>query len=558
MIRRTWRRWRGWRVVREHWGALPRLGARALDPLADLLWEQAGGALIAIDRSGRIVRANAASRDLAAPLEVARGTPVLDLFAPETRDALWADILSSLHGSPPKPPFRACLAVTEPAGDAPMVAVTVVPLAPGRSRWKSGRQSPARAQGALLRLVDLRRQRELEAQLSQAQKQQALGQFAGGIAHDFNNLLAAILGAAETIAERSGLVAEVAEDAAQIRAAAERGSQLVRQLLAFGRQQTLQPRRVGVPAAIADLSGMLRRLLGSTVRLELECEGVAERQVVQADPVQLDQVLVNLAVNARDAMAGGGVLRITSRQVVLHRARSAGADSVPAGRWVTIEVRDTGAGMPPEVLSRVFDPFFTTRREQGGSGLGLSTVHGIVRQSGGFISLESTPGEGTCARIWLRSIDGMAELRIPRAPAVATRVRGAFEAAGRTVLLVDDEEPVRRLAARALARQGWRILAAGSAEAAVVALDAEPADAPPLAAMVSDMVMPGIDGAALVEIVRARAGMGRLPALLVSGYSEMSLRTALADRPAMAFLPKPYSLGELVSRVATLVERAGG
>ncbi len=552
MIRRAWRRWRD---ARRKPGALPRLGAAALDPLAELLWEHAGGALIAIDRAGRIVRANAASRDLVLPLSVARHRPVLDLFAPETRDALWAEILSALHGGAPRPPrapFRAGLAAAEPAGDAPLVAVTVVPLA------ATAGAAPARAQGALLRLVDLRQQRDLEAQLSQAQKQQALGQFAGGIAHDFNNLLAAILGAAEAIAERAGLPAEVAEDAAQIRAAAERGSQLVRQLLAFGRQQTLQPRLVGVPAAIADLSGMLRRLLGSTVRLELDTEGEAERQVVQADPVQLDQVLVNLAVNARDAMAGGGVLRITSRPVVLHRARKAGADSVPAGRWVTIEVRDTGAGMPPEVLSRVFDPFFTTRRERGGSGLGLSTVHGIVRQTGGFIGLESTPGEGTCARIWLRAIDGTAELSIPRVPEVTTVSRGTVEPAGRTVLLVDDEEPVRRLAARALARQGWRILAAGSAEAAVAALDAEAADAPPLAAMVSDMVMPGMDGAALVEIVRARAGMGRLPALLVSGYSEMSLRTALADRPAMAFLPKPYSLGELVSRVAALVERSGG
>ncbi len=248
-------------------------------------------------------------------------------------------------------------------------------------------------------------------------------------------------------------------------------------MLAFGRQQTLQPRAVSINDAVAGLSGLLRRLLGGTVRLELELEEPG--RTVQVDPTQLDQVLVNLAVNARDAMPEGGQLTLRTGHITLYRPLIRGEEVIPPGRYVMVEVQDTGCGIPPEVLPRIFDPFFTTRRERGGSGLGLSTVHGIIRQSDGFLAVDSLPGKGTRMRIYLPRHDGegMAIPRLPApalpaplpaAPAVAappdTEPPAAAEPApGRTVLLVDDEDGVRRLAARALARQGWTVLSADSA-----------------------------------------------------------------------------------------------
>ncbi len=553
MIRSISRLWRG--------STPHRLAKRGADPVVDLLWEHAGGALVVVDQQGRIDGVNEAARELLAGLptgavgrrDVGRHVPVLPLFAAEARDGLWAEILAATPGGPPRAPVRVALAT------GATVAVTVVPLA-------SGGAGPT---GVLLRLVDPCRERELEALLSQAQRPQRPDEFSGGIAHDFNNLLAAILGAAEAIATHGGLPAEVSEDAAQIRASAERGSQLVRRLLAVGREQAAQPRRVAVPAAVAGLSSMLRRLLGRAIRLELDVDQDAALQVARVDPVELDRVLVNLAVNARDAMPGGGELRIASRAVTLHQALAAGGDpvggeTVPPGHWIIIDVRDGGVGIAPETLPRVLEPFFTTRRGQGGNGLGLSTVHGIVRQCGGFLTIESTVGVGTRVRVWLPACDDVPEPPIPvvsTAPSPApSQVDAPSQAGappqagatGRTVLLVDDETPVRRLAERALTRQGWRVLAADSAEAALATLDAEPAGSTPLAAMVSDIVMPGLDGAALVERVRARAGQAGLPVVLVSGYSDRSLGAALGEQPPTVFLAKPYTLGELVARVAAL------
>ena len=531
MRRRGRRFWRG--VATE---AFARLRDPGANPLLDLLWDRAGEAMVAVDRTGRIACANAAARGLLAGAgPVGRGTPVVALFDPAARHGLGVEISDALRGRAQRGPFRALLAGAA-NGDA-MVAVSVVAL---------GRIGSAGA-GVLLRLTDLRHLRQLEAQLSQAQKLQALGQLSAGVAHDFNNVLAAILGGAEAIADCSDLPPEVAEDAAQIRAAAKRGSQLVRQLLTFGRQQALQPRRVAVPGAIVELSSMLRRLLGGAIRLDLAVDDEVGEQFVLADPAQLDQVLVNLVVNARDAMPGGGRLRIESRAVTLRHPMATPTGAVPAGGWVTIDVCDNGVGIAPETLPRVFDPFFTTRREQGGSGLGLSTVHGIVRQSRGFLAIQSVCGEGTCVRVWLPSCDGATGARTP-----ALAVSFVPGSGARTVLLVDDEAPVRRLAERALTRQGWRVVTADSADAALAALDAEPADAPPLAALVSDVVLPGVDGAALVRLVRARPGSGALPALLVSGYADVPGWAALAGEPATRFLAKPYTLAELISQVSAL------
>ncbi len=278
-----------------------------------------------------------------------------------------------------------------------------------------------------------------------------VGQLAGGIAHDFNNLLTAILGAADAILERAETTAETAADAQQIRRGVQRGAALVRQLLAFSRQQTLQPRIVDVNAAIDDTAQLLRRLLGARMTVVIALEQPGRR--VMADPGQLDQVLMNLAVNARDAMADGGTLTLSSGHTTLYRPQLTGAETIPPGRYVTITVADTGDGIAEAVLPRIFEPFFTTKRGQGGTGLGLPTVLGIVRQSGGFLDVASQPGIGTTVVIYLPRHETAAEAIAPATPAPVppTQVPPAIPEGGdRVVLVVEDEEPVRRVLARAL------------------------------------------------------------------------------------------------------------
>ena len=541
--------------------------AGRLDGLPAVLFEATGAGMLAVDRAGRVVRANAVLHAMVgAAVDLSPGAPARQVFAEPGRDQANDEIRLALAGGPPRPPFATRLADAR-AGPEAAVSASVVALrgAPPRRRGSaaaSPRPIEGPVAGALLRLTDITLQRQLQAQLSQAQKLQAVGSLAGGIAHDFNNLLTAVLGAAEAIGGRGGLDAETLEDAAQIRASAGRGAALVRQLLAFGRQQTLQPQVLAVNAVIGDLSGLLRRLLGRKITLDVVLEEPGRR--VRADPTQLDQVLVNLAVNARDAMPDGGALTLRSGHLTVYRPLLGGVEVIPPGRYVMIEVRDTGAGIAPEVLPRIFDPFFTTRREQGGNGLGLSTVHGIVRQSDGFLGVESEPGKGTSFRVYLPRYDGekvaipslpelpRPELPRPELPHPESAARAAPDAPGRgTVLLVDDEEPVRRLAERALARQGWRVVAADCGEDALEQLAGLPAGG--LSAVVSDMVMPGMDGAALVQAVRARLGAPGLPALLVSGYAETSLRGALAEGHGVAFLAKPYALKQLAERLAELV-----
>ncbi len=495
------------------------------DPLAILLLDDASGPACVIDAMGRLVCGNAALTVLRGGQPIVPGGAVGAMFAPGQRAAAWGDIQSAMQSVP-----RSFASALPGATDDLAIRVVVLPLVGG---------------GALLRLTDLSEQRQLEARLAHSQKLQATGQLAGGIAHDFNNLLQAVLGAADGILAREPL-GETHEDAAQIRASANRGAALVRQLLAFGRQQRLEPRTIAVNAAIEDVSGLLRRLLGGQIRLVLALEQPGRQ--VRADASQFDQVLINLAVNARDAMPKGGELTLRSGHITLYRPMLLGAETIPPGRYVMIEVHDTGEGIPPDVLPRIFDPFFTTKRERGGSGLGLSTVHGIVRQSDGFLAVDSEPGHGTSVRLYLPRWDGAAEIAIPAAPAPPATPPPLADGRG-AVLLVDDEDPVRLLAARALRRAGWEVCEADSGESALEILASMAA---PPAAMITDMVMPGMDGAALSQAVRAQIGQPNLPVILVSGYAETHTKKELSG-DATLFLAKPYSLAELVASLAQLV-----
>ncbi len=401
--------------------------------------------------------------------------------------------------------------------------------------------------GGLLRVTDHTHEQALEDQLGQAQRLQAVGELAGGIAHDFNNLLTAILGAAEDMLARAadtpGRETD-REDLLQIGTSARRGAALVRQLLAFSRQQTLQPRVIALNDAIRSAATLLERLLGSGVALSLELEEPG--RLVCIDPTQLDQVLVNLAVNASHAMPQGGRLTIASTPRLVLKPEKFGGETVPPGRYVCFSVSDTGCGIPPEVLPRIFEPFFTTRREKGGTGLGLSTVHGIVRQSGGYMAVESHLGVGTIFRILLPRHEDPAAWRGDQPPPSAAMPPPPAAFGGRTVLLVDDEAAVRRLAERALSRDGWRVIAATSGEDALDAV-ARTGDGD-LACVVSDVVMPGMDGPALVRALRHR--WPRLPAILMSGYADAELRQALQSAD-ICFLSKPFSMTELTRAAST-------
>ena len=431
----------------------------------------------------------------------------------------------------------AILVLTEPAfgalraalqGKRPLTLETTIQTGPvALSLAFTGLRTPA----AVMRLVDLRPRGLLLAQLAQAQRLQAVGQLAAGIAHDFNNLLTAILGATDALGPELPVAGQ--QDLAVIRTSSSRGAALVRQLLAFGGQQTLQPRVLNLNEAVRASALLLGRVIGSHIKLVLAL-GEPGRMVC-IDPAQLDQVLLNLAVNARDAMPQGGTLTLaTGRRLVLSPEREDGT-VIPPGRYATLDVCDTGDGIPPDVLPHVFEPFFTTKRHSGGTGLGLSSVHGIVRQSGGTLSVRSVNGEGTRFRITLprHEIPLAVAPPVKPAPTAAAPVQ-----AGRRLLLVDDEAPIRRLAARALAKAGWEVLEAASAEEA---LEFDTSD---VGLVISDVMMPGMDGPALVRALRL--GRPDLNAILVSGYADAAQRKAL-QAESISFLAKPFAMAALVA-----------
>ncbi len=507
--------------------------ASPLDDMLQVLIEESALGIAVMDQDGRLVRVNEALRRMVdQECDIAPGRPVQDIFCEQQRGGLWKELAPVLQGHRPSRSFTSTLRGKGSTSEH-MVEISAVAL----------REVDGTVSGAIFHVADISAQKRLEAQLAQSRKLQAIGQLASGIAHDFSNLLTAIIGASDDLLSRVALDGDLAEDLRLVRSSAERGTDLVRQLLAFGRQQTLQPRAVSINDAVQSLTGLLRRLLGGAIRLELELD--QSGCTVRVDPTQLDQVVVNLAVNARDAMVEGGRLTLRTGQVTLSQALAQQAAEVPPGCYVMLEVQDTGCGIPPEVLPRIFDPFFTTRRERGGTGLGLSTVQEIIRRSNGFLVVESLPNQGTQVRVYLPRQDSE-QTSMPAclppfdhaAPAsAATPMPVPVPAERATLLLVDDEDGVRRLATRALTRRGWAVLSAESGEAALALITGNAA-ANTLCALISDVVMPGMDGVALVRAVRQlRPG---LPAILASGYAEDTLRGELAAEE-IAFLAKPYA-----------------
>ncbi len=387
-----------------------------------------------------------------------------------------------------------------------------------------------------------RERRQLERQLQESQKLEALGRLAGGVAHDFNNVLTAVLGSTELLLLETPPDAATREELAIIREAATRAQDLIRQLLAFSARQVLTPAVVDLGALVKHVGKMLRRLIGEDIALTLE--RAPDLGAIRVDTGQIEQVLVNLAVNARDAMPEGGRLTLATSNVDL---REGDAGDLPAGRYVLLHVSDTGVGMDHATLARVFEPFFTTKAHGKGTGLGLATVYGIVRQSGGHITADSRPGAGAAFRIYLPRVEAVVEVAGDATP-VAAPVPGTG-----TILIAEDDPLVRTLARKVLQQAGYAVLvAAGGAEALRLA-DEHPG---PVDLLVTDVVMPGMNGRELMrQLVRRRPGVR---VLYLSGYSDEAVERHGVLDPGTAFMQKPFTPAALAAKVRTVLQGEPG
>jgi PAS domain S-box-containing protein len=405
----------------------------------------------------------------------------------------------------------------------------------GSWRWLEFEGSAFRDTSGARRIVtigrDVTETRELQEQLQSAQRLEALGRLAAGVAHDFNNFLTVILGAAEWMREEIPKGDPLAERAAEIEEAGRRSAALTEQLLAFGRRQPFHPRVVDLNRLLAGMDRLLRRLLPGHVLIRTLRGGELGR--VRVDPSQFEQVVLNLAINARDAMPGGGTLTLETANVFLDPEYTSRHTQVIPGRYVVLAVSDTGSGMDPETAAHAFEPFFTTKPQGRGTGLGLSTVHGIVSQNRGHIEIQSNPGEGTTVRVYLPRVDQEPEQAEP-VPFDTADLRG-----NETVLLAEDAELVRQHVRQILEANGYRVLEAADGAEALALGEARPE----IDAVVTDLMMPTLGGIELARLLRERRP--GLPVVFVSGYTDNGLVARELDRSVL-LVKKPFTPRELL------------
>ena len=417
--------------------------------------------------------------------------------------------------------------------------------AEGPERFVQVTVARGRGDHATAVLSDASALKTLEAQFVQSQKMQAIGQLAGGIAHDFNNLLTAITGHCDLLMLRHDKADPDYADLDQISQNANRAAALVRQLLAFSRKQTLKPQIMDLRDTLSDLTHLLNRLVGERIVLTFDHD--PSLRMIRADRRQLEQVIMNLVVNARDAMPEGGDITVSTDNVRLDSPSGVGRATLPAGDYVRVQVRDQGCGIAPDDLAKIFEPFFTTKRLGEGTGLGLSTAYGIVKQTGGYIFCDSTPGEGSCFSLFFPAHDRGAVDEPAPEPAAPIRTRREVEA---TVLLVEDEAPVRAFASRALKLQGFNVLEAACAEDALSLLSDQRLL---VDVFVTDVVMPGMDGPSWVRTALRDRPDTRV--IFMSGYAE-DIFSEGSPVPDAAFLAKPFSLSDLTALVTRQLEAA--
>jgi two-component system cell cycle sensor histidine kinase/response regulator CckA len=503
-------------------------------------------AIATVDKAGRIARTNAR---FATTFENALKTDersILSVVAERDRPALEALLRKAAEG-------QADIASVEAA------------LAGNDEKWANFFISAVAEQdrdgeAAIVYAFETTAQRTLENRINQQQKMESVGQLAGGIAHDFNNVLSAIMMATDFLLNAHKPTDPSFKDIMQIKQNANRAAALVRQLLAFSRKQTLRPQVLDLGEVLGDLRMLLNRLIGEKVKLEV----IHGRDLwpVKADISQFEQVIVNLIVNARDAMPEGGRLTVQTTNVHEDESAKFNAKGMPPANYVLIEVSDTGSGIPPDIIEKIFEPFFTTKEVGKGTGLGLSTVYGIVKQTGGFIYADSEPGR-TTFRIFLPRHVPDADESLPTVPSAdAPAIAGVISAADSmaraasadltgqgTILLVEDEDGLRALNARGLSSRGYTVLEASNGIEAIEVLEREGH----VDLVVSDVVMPEMDGPSLLKELRQRDP--KIKIIFVSGYAEEAFAKNLPEQEQYSFLAKPFTLKQLVAEVKkTLAE----
>jgi two-component system cell cycle sensor histidine kinase/response regulator CckA len=522
------------------------------------LFDEAPVGMVLLDLEGLVLDANRAfTKMLGKHRDAVTGQPFAGLLAREDRGDLSGALSKIVMGTA----RAAHMEVRMPGAGAREFLLSLY-----ASRFADAEGD---ASGIVLHLIDNTEQKNLEVQFAQSQKMQAVGQLAGGVAHDFNNLLTAMIGFCDLLLERHGPDDPSFADIQQIRQNANRATNLVRQLLAFSRKQTLEPVRLDVTEALNDLASLLRRLIGEKV--ELTMQHGRDLMPVKGDKSQFDQIVINLCVNARDAMPGGGAITVSTQNVELTDPVQRGHDLMPPGRYVLVDVADTGTGISKEHMERIFEPFFSTKEAGAGTGLGLSTVYGIVHQSGGFIFCDSAPGEGTTFSIYLPEFEEPGQARPdgakpdsrpsgqPPANVPANEPESEPESGtvaedeppaepdltgSATVLLVEDEDAVRMFAKRALQNKGYTVLEAANGE---MALDVINDTDDEIDIIVSDVIMPGMDGHTLVGLVRQE--LPGVKVILMSGYAEDMYRDEIGRDATLHFLGKPFTLKDLAAKV---------
>ncbi len=495
------------------------------------MFENAPVGVVLLDSEGRVLESNPAWQRLVAPDETnLTGRPITEFIADDEVSKIEAWLERVAGGAVPVAPQDATLRTNTPTGTARVATLYL-------SRIEGG---PGDG-GSVVHFHETTEQRNLEEQFAQSQKMQAVGQLAGGVAHDFNNLLTAMIGFCDLLLLRHSPGDQSFGDIMQIKQNANRAARLVRQLLAFSRQQTLQPRVLSITDVLGDLTNLLRRLIGANIKLDI-AHG-RDLGLVRVDQGQLEQVVINLAVNARDAMPEGGALTVrTFNESVIVETRR-GNEVVAPGEYVAIEIADNGSGIPLDIQERIFEPFFTTKEVGAGTGLGLSTVYGIVKQTGGQVFLDSAPGEGAKFTILIPRHTADASDEVRKAEAADGPAAADTTGAG-TVLLVEDEDAVRLFSARALRAKGYKVLEARTGEAALELLGVVDDH---IDLMITDAVMPEMDGPTL--IIEMRNDRPDLPVICISGYAEETFREKLGQSDDIHFLPKPFSLNQLAGKV---------
>lgn len=500
-----------------------------LERLLECVADMAPVGVVIVDSDETIHHVNEEARRMSAAETAAEGRKLADLFSDADAGAVRTLFTRALSGQ-----TGAAAVDLKLRSDADRVVQAHGGLL----------DEPGDAPVAVFFLVETTQQRSLEAQFAQGQRMQAVGQLAGGVAHDFNNLLTAMIGFADLLLMRHPPGDPSYADIVHIKQNANRAAALVRQLLAFSRRQTLRPKILNLTDVLTDLSDLLRRLIGEHLNIRI----VHERDLglVRADQGQIEQVVTNLVVNARDALDSGGTVTITTNNLKVETGRrGAGGEPVPVGDYVEIEVADTGHGISDENLAKIFEPFFTTKPIGQGTGLGLATVYGIVRQTGGFVEVESEVGQGTTFRVLLPRVEDESGRDSRRSRSQAVDLTGTG-----TVLLVEDEDAVRLFAARALRNKGYNLIEAESGDAALEIIQKR---ADEIDLMISDVVMPNMDGPTLIR--RARELKPDIRAVFISGYAEEAFRRSLGeDLGDIDLLPKPFSLKQLAQKVKEQLE----